>query len=149
MWSAKVYLFAFNSSPNGESVDQLLEDGSEWSDSDTTAHQHSNFVAEPVLVALSKRTVDEDLGEWFSLENSRAVVLTEVVGPGSDSTNVEAEEFLVRSRGDGEGVELSRVLGCTGNLHPLPCLVVKGDWPLEVDSDHLGWKDVGTNHSQL
>ena len=130
-------------------MDQLLQDGSERCDSNSTANKHGNFIAEPVLVTLTKWTIDEHLRERLSLEDCRAEALTEVVGPGSDSTDVKAEKFLMWSRADGEGVELSRVLGCTGDLHPLTSLVVEGDWPLEVHTNNLGRKDVGTNNGEF
>ena len=90
-------------------------------------------------MALSKWTIDEELGERLATKINGVVVLTEVEGPGSNSTDVEAEVFLVGSRGDGEGMELSRVLGSTSNLEPLSSFVVEGDRPLEVDSDNLRW----------
>lgn len=83
------------------------------------------------------------------MEVGGVVVVSEVVGPGSDSTNVQAEIFLVGSRADGEGVELARVQGSTGNLHPLSSLVVKSDWPLEVDSHHQRRQDFGPNDSHF
>ena len=55
-------LLALHFSPDVEAVDQLLEDGSEGSDSNTTSNQHSDLVAEPVLVTPSEWTINEDLG---------------------------------------------------------------------------------------
>ena len=124
---------------------QLLQDGSKRCDSNSTTDKHGNLITEPVLVTLTERPVNEHFGILLLLDHRWVEALTEVVGPGSDSTDVEAEIFLVGGRADGEGVELPRVLGCTGNLDPLAGLVVEGDWSLEVNTNNLGGKDVSTN----
>ena len=46
-------------------------------------------------------------------------------------------------------MELSRILGRTGNLHPLAGQVVERDRSLEVDPNHLRWQDVCSNYCQL
>ena len=79
----------------------------------------------------------------------RVVVIPEVVGPGTNSSDVKTDVVLMGSGTDGERVELAGVLSSTSNLDPLPCLVVKVVWPLEVDTNHKRWKDVSTDHSQL
>ena len=76
-------------------------------------------------------------------------MVSEVVGPRANSSDVETKVVLVWSRADSERVELTRILSTTGNLHPLPCFVVKVEWSLEVNANYERWKDVGTNHSQL
>ena len=100
-------------------------------------------------MTLTKWPIDEYFGEWLSLENRRAKAFSEVVGPGSDGTDVKAEKLLVWGRADGERVEFSRVLGSTGNLHPLASFVVKGDGSLEVHTDNLRGKDVRTNNGEF
>ena len=100
-------------------------------------------------MAFSEWTVEVELGEGLSTQVSWVVVLTEVEGPGSNGTDVETKILLVWGRGEGERVELARILSSTGNFEPLTSLVVKRDWPLEVDSNNLRWQDIGTNNGYL
>ena len=88
-------------------------------------------------MTLSKWTIQVELGEWLTSEVAWVVVLAEVVCPGTNCTDVETEELLVGCRADGEGVELSRILGSTGYLHPLAGLVVECDGSLEVHTNNL------------
>ena len=104
---------------------KLLEDRGKWSHTNSTTNKNSDLVAEPILVALSKWTIEVKLGERLTAKVDRVVVLTEVVGPGSNSTDVEAEVFLMGSRGDGEGVELTRILDSTSNLEPLSSQIIE------------------------
>ena len=143
------HLLTLNAGPNVESVNQLLQDGGEWSHTDATTHQYGNFKAIPVLVTLTVRPIQEQLGEWLSTQFIRIVIFSEVVGPGSNSSDVKAEVFLMWSRAEREGMELSWILSCTGNAHPLASLVVKVAWPLEVDTDHQRWKNVRAYNTDL
>ena len=143
------YLPALNTSSNIEPVDKLLEDGGKWSDTNSTTNKNSDFVAEPILMTFSKWTVDEELREGLTAQVDWVVVLTEVERPGSNGSDVETEVLLVRSRGDGERVELSWILSSAGNLQPLSSFVVKRDGPLEVDTDHLRRQDIRTYDSDL
>ncbi len=113
------YLLALNACSNVEPVDELLQDGSERSDTNPTTNQHRHFVSEPILVTLSKWTVEVDLGEGLASQVGRVVVLPEVVGPGANGSDVQAEQILVGGRADGEGMELAGILGSTGDLYPL------------------------------
>ena len=76
-------------------------------------------------MAFSKWPIKVELGEGLSTQDDWVVVLTEVVRPWSNGTDVETEVILVRSRGDGEGVELTRILGSTSNFEPLTSKVIK------------------------
>ena len=117
---------------------KLLQDGSKRSDANTATNQDGDLEAEPVLMALTKWTVQVQLGEGLSTQVGWVVVLPEVVGPGPDSSDVQTDTFLVRGGANGEGMELSWVLGQAGDPHPLPCPVVESSWPLEVDTNNLG-----------
>ena len=133
------YLLALNACSNIEPVHKLFQDRGKWSHTNSTTNKNGDLIVRPVLMALSEWTVKEELRIGLSAKVDWVVVLTEVVGPGSNGTDVEAEVFLMRSRGDGEGVEFTRILGSTGNLEPLSSFIVKRDGSLEVDSDNLRW----------
>ena len=96
------YLPALNSGSNIEPVHKLLEDGGKWSDTNSTANKNGHFIAEPILMTFSEWTINEELGEGLTAQVDWIVVLTEVECPGSNSSDVETEVLLVRSRGDGK-----------------------------------------------
>ena len=114
------YLPALNTGSDVEPVHKLLQDGGKWSHTNSTTNENSNLVAEPVLMAFSKWTVKVKLGEGLSTQVGWVVVLTEVEGPGSNSSDVETEVLLVWSRGDSERMELAGVLGSTCLLYTSP-----------------------------
>lgn len=62
----------------------------------------------------------------------RRVELPQTGGPGPHGADVQAQRVIVRCRGQREGVVLGGAQGHAGNAHPLPGLVVKVLWPLEL-----------------
>ena len=105
-----MYLLALDTSPNVEPVDQLLQNGGKRSHTNTTTNKDSHIISEPVLVALSKRSIKVQFGVGLAPEVGWVVVLSEVVRPGTNSSDVQRNMLLMWGRADGEGMELSRVL---------------------------------------
>lgn len=67
----------------------------------------------------------------FSLQVVWVVQISEIVGPGSNCSDVKAEVFLVGGRADGEGVVLILPQLKTCNSNPLSRFIVKCCWSLE------------------
>jgi len=63
----------------------------------------------------------------------RGVQLPQAGGPGPHGPDMQAQCVFVWRRGQGEGVVLGGAQGHTGDAHPLPGLVVKVLWPLELE----------------
>ena len=97
-------------SVSGGSKHQVIEDGGVGSDSNTTSHHHCHLKLVPVLVASTIGSLYPDLGRIVLVLLLVIDVLVKVVpqlpGPGSYGLDVDLEEVLMRSTGQGDTVKL-------------------------------------------
>ena len=128
---------------------QLFQDGGKWSDTDSTTDQNGHIKSVPILMSLSKWSIQQQLWIRLSTQNGWVEALTEVLGPWANSTDVQTQVFLMWSRCQCEGMVFTRVLGQASNTHPLAGLVLKGDWSLEVDANNLRWQEVSPDNDNL
>ena len=140
----KIDLLALDMSSNVEPMNHLLQDRSKWSNSNTSTNEDGYIISVPVLVSLSKWSIEVEFRERDLLLVATSKDFTEVVGPRANCTDVETDVLLMRSRRDSEWMILSWVLSQRSNTHPLASLVVEGDWTMKVDTDYTRWEDIGT-----
>lgn len=119
------------------SVDEILEDRSKRSHSDTGSNHHHMRTRGPGVSFRSEGSGDDDVGVFGGVG---VVNLSGFSGPGSNSSDVERQQGLVGSRSDGEGVEQTVGNSRRGDLEVLSGLVVVIGRSVEGDVKDVAWK---------
>lgn len=144
--------------------DQVFQDGGKWCDSYSSPHQNRHLKVIPLLVALTKRAIQVELqmkwnmsatevkeNDWDLLRANLtadlwigsklqvvffSVKLSESAGPGSHSSDVQAQGLLVWCWCEREWVVLVCVQHQARNPNPLAWTVHKARRPLEFQVGH-------------
>jgi len=149
----------------GRSKDKIVEDGGIWGDSDSCPDHHGNLILVPILISTTKRPLKSDLGQILLTAAKARSYLTaflnlffvevgvEIISkppsPGSNGLDVNGQKILVRSRRDGERVELHGQQRGARGVDILAGQELVVGRSIELDLDHLGGKQLRLEDIEL